>query len=114
MKNKKLLALNILLGVLVIAIAFGLYSRIEAANQRYAIVTPDGPAKQIPDHAAPGRQRRVRAGDHLPIVERTLFSTDRNPIIEVVTPAEPPPEPRQQRARLRHEARLQRLAGDAR
>ena len=100
MKNKKLLALNILLGVLVIAMAFGLYSRMEAASQRYAILTPDGPPKEVPDFAGPASKRRVRAGDHLPIVERTLFSTDRNPIIEVVPPPEPPVEPRPDLPRL--------------
>ncbi|MDA1312030.1 MAG: hypothetical protein O2968_01730 [Acidobacteria bacterium] len=100
MKNKKLLAVNILLGVLVVAAAFGLYSRIEAANQRYSILTPGGPAKEIPDYLAPAAPRRVRAGDHLPIVERTLFSADRNPIIEVIAEAPPPPDPRPPLPRL--------------
>ncbi len=100
MKNKKLLAVNVLLGVLVIAAIYGLYSRVEAANQRYAILTPGGPAKEIPDYPGPDAQRRVRAGDHLPIVERTLFSADRNPIIEVIAEAPPPPEPRPPLPRL--------------
>ncbi|HUG81188.1 MAG TPA: hypothetical protein VML01_05970 [Bryobacterales bacterium] len=100
MKNKKLLAVNILLGILVVAAAFGLYSRIEAANQRYSILTPGGPAKELPDYPAPEAPRRVRAGDHLPIVERTLFSPDRNPIIEVVAEAPPPPDPRPPLPRL--------------
>lgn len=99
-KNKKLLALNILLAILVVATASGLYSRITAANERYAILHPDGPAKEVPDYGGPAAARRVRAGDHLPIVDRLLFSADRNPIIEVAEPVAPPPEPRPPLPRL--------------
>jgi hypothetical protein len=99
-KNKKLLALNILLAILVVATAYGLYSRITAANERYAILHPDGPAKDVPDYGGPSAARRVRAGDHLPIVDRLLFSADRNPIIEVAEPVAPPPEPRPPLPRL--------------
>lgn len=99
-KNKKLLALNILLAVLVVATASELYSRVAAANERYAILNPDGPAKDVPDYGGPTAARRVRAGDHMPIVDRLLFSADRNPIIEVAEPVAPPPEPRPPLPRL--------------
>ena len=93
-KNKKLLALNVVLAVLVVASAVGLYARIEAANERYSILTPQVPAKDAPDYPAPEPARRVRAGDYLPIVNRMLFSSDRNPIIEVAGSLQASPESR--------------------
>ena len=99
-KNKKLLALNIVLAVLVVATASELYSRVSVANERYAILNPDGPAKDVPDYGGPTAARWVRAGDHLPIVDRLLFSADRNPIIEVAEPVAAPPEPRPPLPRL--------------
>jgi len=99
-KNKKLIALNIVLAILVVAMASGLYSRITAANERYAILQPEGPPKEVPDYGGPAAARRVRAGDHLPIVDRLLFSTDRNPIIEVAEPVALPPDPRPPLPRL--------------
>ena len=98
-KNKKLLALNVVLAVLVAAAAAGLYARIGAANERYSIFTPRAPATDVPDYPEPAAARRVRAGDYLPIVDRMLFSSDRNPIIEVAEPLHPtlgprPPLPR--------------------
>lgn len=99
-KNKKLLALNIVLAILVVATASGLYSRITAANERYAILHPEGPPKDVPDYGGPAAARRIRAGDHLPIVDRLLFSADRNPIIEVAEPVAPPPDPRPPLPRL--------------
>lgn len=99
-KNKKLLALNIGLAILVVVTASGLYSRITAANERYAILHPNGPLKDVPDYGGPVAAQRVRAGDHLPIVDRLLFSADRNPIIEVAEPVAPLPEPRPPLPRL--------------
>ena len=98
-KNKKLLALNVVLAVLVVAAAAGLYVSIGAAYERYSILTPQVPVRDVPDYPGPAAARRVRAGDYLPIVDRMLFSSDRNPIIEVAellqTTSEPrPPLPR--------------------
>ena len=91
-KNKKLLALNVVLAVLVAAAAAGLYASIGAANERYSIFTPRASAKDVPDYPEPAAARRVRAGDYLPIVGRMLFSSDRNPIIEVAQPLRTSPE----------------------
>ena len=91
-KNKKLLALNVVLAVIVVAAAAGLYASIGAANERYSILTPQVPVKDVPDYPGPAAVRRVRAGDYLPIVDRMLFSSDRNPIIEVAGPFQAPLE----------------------
>ena len=99
-KNKKLLALNVVLAVLVVASAAGLYARIGAANERYSILTPQAPAKDVPDYPAPEPARRIRPGDYLPIVNRMLFSSDRNPIIEVAGPLQASPESRPPLPRL--------------
>ena len=99
-KNKKLLALNVVLAVLVAAAAAGLYARIVAANERYSIFTPRVPATDVPDYPAPEPARRVRAGDYLPIVDRMLFSSDRNPIIEVAELLHPTSGPRPPLPRL--------------
>lgn len=99
-KNRKLLALNVVLAVLVMAVAAGLYARIGVANERYSILTPQVPVKDVPDYPGPEAARRVRAGDYLPIVDRMLFSSDRNPIIEVAGPDQPSPESRPPLPRL--------------
>ena len=99
-KNKKLLALNVVLAVLVVAAAAGLYASIGAANERYSILTPQVPSKDVPDYPGPESVRRVRAGDYLPIVNRMLFSSDRNPIIEVAGPPQASPESRPPLPRL--------------
>lgn len=99
-KNRKLLALNVVLAVLVLAVAAGLYARIGVANERYSILTPQAPVKDVPDYPGPEAARRVRAGDYLPIVDRMLFSSDRNPIIEVAGPGQPSPESRPPLPRL--------------
>lgn len=101
-KNKKLLALNVVLAVLVAAAAAGLYASIGAANERYSILTPQLPLKDVPDYPGPEAARRVRAGDYLPIVDRMLFSSDRNPTIEVAGPLQ---------ASLESRPPLPRLAG---
>lgn len=99
-KNKKLLALNVVLAVLVVVAAAGLYASIGAANERYSILTPQVPSKDVPDYPGPESVRRVRAGDYLPIVNRMLFSSDRNPIIEVAGPPQASPESRPPLPRL--------------
>lgn len=99
-KNKKLLALNLVLAVLVVAAAAGLYASIGAANERYSILTPQVPAKDVPDYPGPEAARRVRAGDYLPIVDRMLFASDRNPIIEVAGPLQASSESRPPLPRL--------------
>ena len=64
-KNKKLLALNVVLAVLVAAAAADLYARIVAANERYSIFTPRAPATDVPDYPAP-EPRPPRPGGRLP------------------------------------------------
>ena len=99
-KNKKLLVLNVVLAVVVAVAAAGLYASIGAANERYSILTPQLPLKDVPDYPGPEAARRVRAGDYLPIVDRMLFSSDRNPTIEVTGPLQDSPESRPPLPRL--------------
>ena len=89
MKNKKLLALNVALGLLVILGGVELKGRIDEANDRYRILNPSQPPKELASFGSPQTQPKVRPADHMSIVQRLLFSADRNPDVEV----EPPPVP---------------------
>ena len=92
MKNKKLLALNIGLGLVVILGGVELKQQIDEADDRYRILNPSWPPKEAPGFQVPQAPSKVRQADHMPmpIVERLLFSKDRNPVVEVEPP--PPPE----------------------
>ena len=89
MKYSRLLLVNLVLLVLVVAGAFELRRQIIAAGERYQILTPDQNAKEVPQFTAGRERSRVLAADHLPIAGRLLFSRDRNPVIEVEAPSEP-------------------------
>ena len=89
MKNKKLLALNVVLGLLVVWGAVELNHRIDQASDRYRILNPSQPPKEPPSFGSPQAQPKVRPAAHMSIVQRLLFSEDRNPDVEV----EPPPAP---------------------
>ena len=91
MKNKKLLALNLALGLLVVLGGVELKGRIDNARDRYRILNPSQPPKELPSFAGPKAPSKVRPGDHMSIVERLLFSEDRNPVVEVAPPPEPAP-----------------------
>ncbi len=88
--SRKLLLINVmLLGLLILGVA-ELVRQVQGAQQRYAILRDPMPAKEAPAYPAPASAPRVRQRDYLPVVDRLLFSQDRNPVIEVEVP--PPAE----------------------
>lgn len=89
--KKKLLILNLALGVLLIAGVLEFRHQAITARERYSILSETGGPASPAAFPAPNELAGVRPADHLPIVERLLFSPDRNPIVEVEAPA--PAEP---------------------
>jgi hypothetical protein len=85
--RKKLLILNLALGVLLIAGLLEFRHQVIAAWERYSILSETGGPVSPTAFPAPNELAGVRPADHLPIVERLLFSPDRNPIVEVEAPA---------------------------
>ena len=83
--KRKLLILNLALVVLLAAGLVELRRQIHVARDRYSIFdeTSAAAAATFP---VPGAAGAVRPADHMPIVERLLFSPDRNPIVEVEAP----------------------------
>jgi hypothetical protein len=94
MKNRKLLALNLGLFALVVVSAFELRREIKQADGRYEILRPATEPKEVPDFPEPSPPPQVRPGDFMPVVERTLLSEDRNPVVKVIVPPVKPPPPR--------------------
>jgi len=87
--KQKLLILNIALVALLAAGLIELRREIRAAWDRYSIFDEEG-AAVAGAFPAPGPAGAVRPADHMPIVERLLFSPDRNPIVEVQAPVVEP------------------------
>jgi hypothetical protein len=92
MKRKLLLLNTVLFGVLVLG-ASELYSRWLQAQDRYARVDEAARVVPLPDYPAPGARPPIRPAQYMPVVERMLFTKDRNPTVEVVV-AEAPVEQR--------------------
>ncbi len=83
--KRKLLILNVALAALLVAGVVELRRQIQAAQNRYSIFD-ETCAVAAAAFPAPGQPGAVRPADHMPIVERLLFSPDRNPIVEVEAP----------------------------
>ena len=86
--SRKLLLINVLLLGLVILGVAELVRQTQDAQRRYALIRDLAPAKEAPAYPAPASPPRVRQRDYLPVVDRLLFSQDRNPIVEVEVPPE--------------------------
>ena len=86
--KRKLLALNIGLGLIIVFAALELVSRIREADDRRDALLGASDTKESPDFPAPEQVARLRPADYRPIVDRLLFAPDRNPVIEVVEPVE--------------------------
>ena len=86
--KQKLLALNIGLGLIMVFAAVELVSLIREADHRREALLGAADAKESPDFPAPEKAAPLRPGDFRPIVDRLLFSPDRNPVIEVEEPVE--------------------------
>ena len=86
--KRKLLALNIALGVIILLAAAELVSRIQEAGERREALLGAATAKESPEFPAREQAAKLRPADYRPIVDRLLFSPDRNPVIEVEEPVE--------------------------
>ena len=83
--SRKLLLINVmLLGLLILGVA-ELVRQARGAQQRYALLDLM-PPKEAPAYPAPVSPPRVRQRDYMPVVDRLLFSRDRNPVVEVEVP----------------------------
>jgi hypothetical protein len=94
MKRKLLLLNTVLFGLFVLGAA-ELYSRYLQAEARYERVDAAERVVPLPEYPAPGEQPAVRPAQYMPVVERMLFTKDRNPVVEVVveeTPVEQRPD----------------------
>jgi hypothetical protein len=83
--KRKLLILNLALVALLVAGLVELRREIRVARDRYSIFD-EASAAAAATFPTPGQAGAVRPADHMPIVERLLFSADRNPIVEVQAP----------------------------
>jgi hypothetical protein len=92
MKRKLLLLNAVLFGVFILG-ASELYSRWLEAENRYSKVDEAVRVTPLPQYPAPGAQPAIRPAQYMPVVERMLFTKDRNPVVEVVV-AEAPVEQR--------------------
>ena len=88
--KRRLLLINALLAGALILGGAELYRGYIEGEQRFARLDELADPKQAPAYAAPGKPSDVRAANYLPIVDRFLFSADRNAtvVVEVVAPPE--------------------------
>ena len=87
--SRNLVLLNLALLVVLVAGTTELYRRTKEARQRYDIFERTGPGQGTPAFSRPAKPAAVRPSDYLAVVDRLLFSKDRNPIVTVEVP---PPE----------------------
>ncbi len=88
MKRRLLLINALLAGVLILGAA-ELYRGYIEAEQRHARLEELADPKQPPAYTAPSKPNDVRAANYLPIVDRFLFSPDRNATVIVEVAPEP-------------------------
>ena len=88
MKNKLLLLNALLLGVFVLG-ASELYRQWIEAEARFARLDEAERVVPLPDFPAPSERAQLRPAQFMPVVERMLFSKDRNPVVEVVVEEAP-------------------------
>ena len=83
--KKKLLLLNVLLAGFFILGAAELYRQVLDADARYGRLQAFSDPRQAPEFPSPADPTATRAITFMPIVERLLFSVDRNSDITVET-----------------------------
>ena len=84
--RRKLLFLNIVLLVMLLFGTAELVSRIYEAEERHSSVLAKTEGKDSPSLPGPEEAVRLRPANFRTIVDRLLFSPDRNPVIEVEEP----------------------------
>jgi hypothetical protein len=92
--NRKVILLNVLLAALVLWLGWLLRTKWldEEAHRREILKQAIRSVTVPPPPPAPSVQRPV-AAEYLEVAQRTLFTRDRNPNVELVTPPPPPPPP---------------------
>lgn len=83
--TRRLLLLNALLAGMFILGAAELYRQVIEADGRYARLEAFTDPKQPPEFPAPADPNPARPADFMPVVERLLFSADRNAEVVVET-----------------------------
>jgi hypothetical protein len=86
--TRRLLLLNALLAGMFILGAAELYRQVVEADGRYERLEAFTDPKQPPDFPAPAAPSPARPADFMPVVDRLLFSQDRNAevVVETVAP----------------------------
>ncbi len=84
--SRNLVLLNLALLALLVAFTTGLYRRTKDARQRYDIFERTGSGQGTPAFSRPAKPAAIRPSDYLAVVDRLLFSKDRNPIVTVEVP----------------------------
>ncbi len=84
--SRNLVLLNLLLLAVLVAVATELYSRASQARQRYDVFERTGPGQPAPARSRPAKPLAVRPSNYMAVVDRLLFSKDRNPIVTVEVP----------------------------
>lgn len=85
--KRRLLWINLGLTVLLIAGVAEWIRQWRAAQERYSIFEQDGePAAEVASFPGPPEPARTRPDAYMPIVERLLFSPDRNAVVVVEAP----------------------------
>ena len=87
--SRNLVLLNLVLLAVLVAGTAELYRRTNDARQRYDIFEKTGPGQGTHALSRPDKRAAVRPSDYIAVVDRLLFSKDRNPIVTVELP---PPE----------------------
>ena len=87
--SRNLVLLNLALLAILVAFTTELYRRTKDARQRYDIFERTGSGQRTHAFSRPAKPAAVRPSDYLAVVDRLLFSKDRNPIVTVEVP---PPE----------------------
>ena len=87
--SRNLVLLNLALLAVLVAGTTELYRRTKDARQRYDIFERTGSGQGTHAFSRPDKLAAVRPSDYLAVVDRLLFSKDRNPIVTIEVP---PPE----------------------
>jgi len=91
---KRLLLWNLLLAVCATAGIYELRRQwIEARAQEDVVLLRKPPAPKVDAPPPPAKPAPFQAASYIEVAQKTLFSRDRNPKIEVVAPPPPPPPP---------------------
>ena len=100
--TRRLLLINTLLAGMLILGAVELYRQVLEAGARYERLEAFTDPKQPPEFPAPADPDPTRPADFMPVVDRLLFSPDRNAevIVETVEPQVDPRPPLPQLAGL--------------